>query len=172
MVFRSQHFLLVGILLLQLLVFQLCHVVAQFGLAHFVGGARTEAIKVLLVTQLHLHAVQLHGGDFDFHLKVGQLGLVVKFQLFQLVAAHLLFIQHLFVVGLGTLQVQFQDGGTYIHAVATFSVHFQNAGIDGRVDNFLECRDYLAGGANADFNRAFTHLGENEVFLLHSRTHQ
>ena len=86
-----------------MLVFQLCYVVAQFGLAHFVGGARTEAIKVLLVTQFHLHAVQLHGGDFDFHLKVGQFGLVVKFQLFQLVAAHLLFIQHLFVVGFGTL---------------------------------------------------------------------
>ena len=103
LVFRSQHFLLVGILLLQLLVFQLCHVVAQFGLAHLIGSTRTETVEVLLVAQLHLHAVQLHGGDFDFHLQVGQLGLVVKFQLFQLVAAHLLFVQHLLVVGFGTL---------------------------------------------------------------------
>ena len=53
-----------------------------------------------------------------------------------------------------------------------FSVHFQNAGINRRIYNFLECRNHFSGGTDTDFNRTLAYFGEYKVFLLHSRTHQ
>ena len=103
LIFGIQHFLLVGVLLLQLFVFQLRHVITQLCLTHFVGSTRTEAVEVLLVAQLHLFAVQLHGGDFYLHLQVVQLGHILKLELLQLVAAHLLLVEFLLVVGFGAL---------------------------------------------------------------------
>ena len=144
LVFRIQHFFLVGILLLQLFVFQLGHIIAQLRLTHFIGSAGAEAVEVLLIAQLHLFAVQLHGRNLYLHLQVIQLGHVLQFELFQLVAAHLFLVQLLLIIGFGALQVQLQDRRAYIHAVAAFLIYFQNTGVDRRIDNLLKGRNHLA----------------------------
>ena len=91
-IFGSKHFFLIIILLFQLFVFQLGYVIAKFCLAHFIRSSRTQAIKILLITQLHFLAIQLHGGNLNLHRQVVQFGLVVHAQLIQFVAAHLLFV--------------------------------------------------------------------------------
>ena len=103
LIFGVQHFLLIGVLLFQLFVFQLSHVVTQLRLTYFVGSARTEAVEVLLVAQFHSLAVQLHGRYLYLHLQVVQLGHILKLELLQLVAAHLLLVEFLLVVGFGAL---------------------------------------------------------------------
>ena len=172
LVLGLQHLLFVGILLLQLLVLQLCHVVAQFGLTHLIRGARPQAVQILLVAQFHLHAVQLHGRHLHLHLQVAQFRLVVGPQLLQLVAAHLLFVQLLLVVGLRTLQVQLQDGCSHVHAVTPLAIHLQNAGVDGRIDDFFKGRHYLARGTDAHLYRTLGHFREGQILLLHASPHQ
>ena len=172
LVFGSQHLLLVLVLLTELFQFQLGHVDAQFGLTHLVGRTRTEAVQILLVAQLHLHAVQLHFGHLDLHGQVLQLGFVVHLQLLQFVGTHLFLVKLFLVLGLGTLQVEFQDGRTYVHTVAPLLVHLKDAGIDGRIDDFLECRHHLARSTDTDLNRSLIDLREDKVLFFHSRPHQ
>ena len=158
LIFRIQHFFLIGILLFQLFVFQLRHIIAQLRLTHLVGGAGPETVEILLIAQLHFLAIQLHGSNLHFHLQVIQLGHVLQLELLQFVAAHLFLVQFLLVVGLGALQVQLQDGRAYVHTVSTFLIYFQDAGTDGRIDDLLESRDHLSRSTYADLDRAPAHL--------------
>ena len=131
---------------------QLRDVDVQFGLAHLVGGAGTYAVQVAFVAQHHALAVKLHLAHLDLVGHVVQGDLVVDAQLLQLVLLGLLLVQQLLVFGLCALQVQLQDGGTHVHAVAPFLIDLDDAGVDGRIDNLFERRHHLARSADADLD--------------------
>jgi len=162
------HLLLVGVLLAQLLQLQATCVVGQFGLTHLVGSARTKAVEVTLVAQLHLQAVQLHFAHTDVHLQVAQPRQVVQPQLLQLVAFHLLLVQQFAVAGLGALQVEPQDGGAGRHAVALFAIDLHDARRDGRGHQLLGGRHYASHGGHTHFDGSALHGARLQVGQLHT----
>ena len=166
------HLTLVGQLLTQLFQLQFARLEVQFRLMHTVGRSRSQAVQVTFVAQLHLHAVQLHLGHLHLHLQVAQVGAVVHLQLLQLVALHLLLVELLLVLGFGALQVQFQDGRTYVHTVTPLFVHLEDARIDGRIDNFFESRHHLARGADTDLDGPLVYGRKHQIFLFHACPHQ
>ena len=124
------YLLFVGILLFKLFQFKAGSIVAQFGLAHLVGRTGSKAVQILFIAKFHFHPGKFHFRHFDLHRHIAQFGLAVHFCLIELITFHFFFVQQLFIVGFRTLQVEFQDGRTYIYTITAFSIHLHDAGID------------------------------------------
>ena len=169
--FGSCYFFFVLILLLELFVFQLCYVIAQFCLTHFICCSRSQTVQIVFVPKFHFHAAQFHGRDLNLHRHIGKFRLIIDAKLIQLIAAHLFFVKQFFIFRFRALKVEFQNRSTDFHTIPSFSVYLNDTTVNGRIDDFFKCRDYLTGGADTNFNHSLINCRKYQILLFHSCPH-
>ena len=52
-----------------------------------------------------------------------------------------------------------------------FSVYLNDTTVNGRIDDFFKCRDYLTGGADTNFNHSLINCRKYQILLFHSCPH-
>ena len=87
-----------------------------------------------------------------------EVGRDVKSGLLHVEAFHLHLIGELVEFGLGRLEVEAEERSALHHAVTAHAVDFNNAGGNGRVDDFLESGNHFAGGTDRGLDGAPLHL--------------